>query len=73
MEVIESLQKRIIDLCTSKKVLDGELFLVEELDEVWKKDALEYMVNAVPEEKEFPNVAIEIGRASCRERVLRLV
>lgn len=58
MEVIESLQKRIIDLCTSKKVLDGELFLVEELDEVWKKDAPEYMVNAVPEVKEFPNVAI---------------
>ena len=58
MEVIDSLEKRLIELCTSKKVLGGELFIVEELDEVWKKDAPEYMVNAVPEITDYPNVAI---------------
>ena len=45
----ENLTKRLTELAKERELM-GEHFLdVEDLDEVWKKAAPEYMVDAVPE------------------------
>ena len=55
---VERLQKQLIELCTSKNFLGGQLYDIDELKECWSKSAPEYMVNAVPEIAKYPTVSI---------------
>lgn len=55
---IENLTELLVKQCTEKGYLDGQLLIVEELEEKWQEMAPEYMVNAVPEIKDYPTVAI---------------
>lgn len=56
--LVKVLEEHLTTLCTSKGVLDGDLYIVEELEDVWTKCAPEYMVDAVPEIAKYPTVAI---------------
>ena len=57
-QIAENLTKRLTELAKERELM-GEHFLdVEDLDEVWKKAAPEYMVDAVPEIAKYPIVAI---------------
>ncbi len=57
-EFVKNLTKQLVDLCTSRRMLGGELYDIPELDAAWKTSAPEYMANAVPEIPHYPTVAI---------------
>lgn len=57
-EYAEILQKQLIEICTAKGLLGGTFLTVEELDEVWDKNAPEYLADAVKEVVCYPTVAI---------------
>ncbi len=48
----------ILSHCKSLNFLEHSFYDVEDLDELWRKSAPEYMVNAVPEFKDYPIVSI---------------
>lgn len=54
----QQLTESMLEKCTSKGFLDGQLLEVEELNEKWTEIAPEYMVDAVPEFNNYPAVAI---------------
>ena len=54
----ETLTSALVELCTSRGFLTGQLYMIDELDEKWKEIAPYYMVDAVAEVNEFPSVAI---------------
>ena len=54
----ERLTKVLVDLCTSKGFLSGQLYMIDELDEKWTQLAPNYMADAVAEVNEYPSVAI---------------
>ncbi|MEG0011854.1 MAG: hypothetical protein RR061_02615 [Muribaculaceae bacterium] len=58
VEFVERLQKQVIDICTKHRLLGGEFYIVDELNERWRISAPEYMANAVPEIPHYPTVAI---------------
>lgn len=54
----EKVTKSIVGICSEFKLLEGQSLYVEELDEKWKDIAPEYMVDAVPQVQEYPEVSI---------------
>lgn len=54
----EKLTELVLQICTAKKALDGQLLQVEELEEKWNAVASEYMADAVPEFNQFPTSSI---------------
>ncbi|MFI3321400.1 MAG: hypothetical protein R3Y50_02610 [Rikenellaceae bacterium] len=54
----ESLQKILIEKCNSAGFIDGNILLVEELDEIWKESAPEYLADAMPLLSDYPTVAM---------------
>ena len=62
IEFYEQYEQRLtnvlVDLCTSRGFLSGQLYMIDELDEKWNEIAPNYMVDAVSEVNEYPSVAI---------------
>ena len=54
----ENLQREILRMCTSLGMLDGELLSSEDIDQKWKEWAPEYIAEALPEVKSYPEFAI---------------
>ena len=54
----EQLRKTIVERLTERKLLEGRLLEVEELNEKWRAAAPSYMADAVPEIAKYPLVAI---------------
>ena len=54
----EGLRKALIAHLTEKKLLEGQLLEVEELNQKWHDAAPSYMADAVPEIAKYPLVAI---------------
>lgn len=54
----QNLKRRLIEFCTSRGVLGGEFLMIEELNNVWQAAAPEYMADAVPQIKDYPDVAV---------------
>ncbi len=54
----DSLRKSLIKHLTEKKLLEGQLLEVEELNQKWHDTAPSYMADAVPEIAKYPLVAI---------------
>ena len=54
----ENLETVLIEIATSKGLLDGKLYIVDELAEKWGEIAPEYLADAVKEIKDYPTVAI---------------
>ncbi len=54
----ERLTNVLVELCTSKGFLAGQLYMIDELDEKWNELAPHYMVDAVAEVNDYPAVAI---------------
>ena len=54
----EQLRKTIVERLTERKLLEGQLLEVEELNEKWRAAAPSYMADAVPEIAKYPLVAI---------------
>lgn len=54
----ESLRSALLKQSASRGFLGGELLQVEELDDMWRESAPEYMVDAVAEINNYPSVAV---------------
>lgn len=54
----EKLLVKLLELCTSRKMLSGVLLSSEDLDLKWKEIAPEYMADSVRELNNYPSVAI---------------
>lgn len=54
----EKLLIKLLELCTSRKMLGGELLASEDIDLKWKEIAPEYMADSVRELNDYPSVAI---------------
>lgn len=54
----ENLTERLLSLAKEKGFMGEHLLEAEELDELWKNVAAEYMADAVPEVPKYPIVAI---------------
>ncbi|MDY3069015.1 MAG: hypothetical protein SOR57_05040 [Parabacteroides sp.] len=53
-----TLQHELLRLCTSYNMLEGVLLSSDDIDEMWHKLAPEYMVDAVPQIKDYPSVSV---------------
>jgi hypothetical protein len=54
----EKLTEVLMRLCTDLGVMNGQLLAAEELEEKWKEIVPEYMVDAVPQIKDYPTVSV---------------
>lgn len=54
----KKIEEQLIQLCTSKGFLNGDLLIVEELEGKWDELAPDYLADAIPEFKDYPTVAI---------------
>ena len=54
----EKIEAALVKYCQGKGVIEDNLFIVDELDELWDKMAPDYMADAVPEIVDYPTVAI---------------
>ena len=54
----EKLETSLIEIATAKGMLDGKLYIVDELVEKWDEIAPEYLADAIKEIKDYPTVAI---------------
>lgn len=54
----EKLTEIVVNQCTSKGFLDGQLLRVEELEEKWREMAPEYIADAIPQVNDYPAVSI---------------
>ena len=54
----QNLQKELLRLCTSYKMLDGVLLESDDLEERWHTIAPEYVADAVKEIKDYPLVSV---------------
>lgn len=54
----EKLTKDLLKILTEKGLLKGKLLESEDINEVWERDAPEYMVDSVKEIAKYPNVAL---------------
>lgn len=54
----EKLTEVLMRLCTDLGVMNGQLLAAEELEENWKEIVPEYMVDAVPQIKDYPTVSV---------------
>jgi len=54
----ERLKETLMQLCTEAGVMNDQLLEAEELDVKWKEMAPEYMVDAVPQIKDYPTVSV---------------
>lgn len=55
---VARLEKDLIDLCTQRGFLNGQLYKIEELEQFWHHDAPDYMADAVPNIAHYPTVSI---------------
>ena len=55
---IDNLTRELIKLCTSRQMLNNQLYDIPELSEKWHQSAPQYMADAVPEIAKYPMVAI---------------
>lgn len=55
---VKRLTDELLRHCTQSGFLKGQLFEIEELDDLWRETAAEYMVDAVPNVPRYPMVAI---------------
>ena len=55
---IDNLTRELIKLCTSRHMLNNQLYDIPELSEKWHQSAPQYMADAVPEIAKYPMVAI---------------
>lgn len=55
---IDNLTRELIKLCTSRQMLNNQLYDIPELSEKWHQSAPQYMADAVPEIANYPMVAI---------------
>jgi hypothetical protein len=54
----ENLSKAVVKQCSDDGLLDGQMMMIEELNEKWRDSAAEYMAAAVPQIAEYPLAAI---------------
>lgn len=52
------LEKELLSICTSHKMLDGVLLTSGDIDELWENIANEYIADAAKEMTDYPGVAI---------------
>jgi len=57
-EFEHSLRQELLRYCTEKKLLNGQLYQVEELDEKWHIEMPYYCADAVPEIAKYPHSSI---------------
>ena len=55
---IKNLTEQLVQNATQKELLGGEMLIVEEIDEMWKQMAPQYMADAVPELAKYPMAAL---------------
>lgn len=53
-----SLQDELLRLCTSMKMLSGQLPASDDIDNRWRELAPEYMADAVPQVRDYPTVSV---------------
>ena len=59
LEDFESkLEKELLEICTSHKLLDGTLLTSDDIDELWNGLANEYIADAAKELTDYPGVAV---------------
>lgn len=61
-DYLEQFEQRVMNellkLCTSTGMLSGALLSSDDIDDQWQKLAPEYMVDAVPQVKDYPTVSV---------------
>ncbi len=61
-DYLEQFEQRVMNellkLCTSTGMLSGTLLSSDDIDDQWQKLAPEYMVDAVPQVKDYPTVSV---------------
>lgn len=55
---IKNLKLQLVQNATQKELLGGEMLIVDEIDEMWKQMAPQYMADAVPELAKYPMAAL---------------
>ncbi len=58
LKYIKNLTEQLVQNATQKELLGGEMLIVEEIDEMWKQIAPQYMADAVPELAKYPMAAL---------------
>ena len=67
---IDNLTRELIKLCTSRQMLNNQLYDIPELSEKWHQSAPQYMADAVPEIAKYPMVAIAWALRHGRSSIL---
>lgn len=57
-EFVSNMEKQLLKLCTQRHLLNGQLLIIDELNEKWRHSAPQYMADAVPEIARYPMVSI---------------